>query len=647
MRKVAEASRSFANSGHCVTTQSIEVDDRLHVRIIRIRPSRSHARGMHSLKLVRVLDVASLAMSDADICTNFSECGALYTFVDFIKRQIVRSTGVDDPNESRVELCEKSASDAGQQGDALCTIDGPDAWRNVMRGLMRFVSALLLALTGVEASAQREISFAPYALPSSGTIALAVRQDVPQEGVFAELDAALGGALKRAVTAMNYRGDRDKLLELAGIGPYERVILVGTGSEAPSARVFEDVGGWVGQVGARSPVKRIEILWSGAETDAGAHLAFGAALGQYRFTKYRQKAPGAPVVGEGEIVIRTPAGTAAGSTYSAQWRPVADAVRYARDLITEPSNEIYPESFVERTREAFRGVPNVRIEVLDVPAMEKLGMGGMLAVGKGSTRPPRLLVVRYDGGKAGDAPYAFVGKGITFDSGGVSIKPNAGMWRMKSDMSGAAAATGTILALAGRKAPVNAVGIAALAENMPDGGAARPGDVVRTMSGKTFEIMSADAEGRMVLADAVWYAQQQFKPRVLIDLATLTGAAATALGDDYAGLFSRDDALAAQLLSAGEQAGELLWRLPLHPSYAKDLESPIADIRNGSGGSMGGGAGHGAHFIGAWIESGTPWAHLDIAPIAWRESEGLPTSPPGAVGFGIRALDRYVRMTAQ
>lgn len=515
-----------------------------------------------------------------------------------------------------------------------------------MRGFVRLVPALLLTLTAMQASAQREITFAPYAVPTSGTIALAVRQDVPQEGAFAEVDAAVGGALRRAVTAMNYRGERDKLLDLGGLGPYERVLVIGTGSEAVTARVLEDVGGWAGQIAARSPVKRVEILWPGAETDAGAHLAFGAALGQYRFTKYRQTLPGAPVLGEGEIIVRTKSPEAASSTYAAQWRPVAQAVTFTRDLITEPANEIYPESFVERTRQAFRGMANVRIEVLDVPAMEKLGMGGMLSVGKGSARPPRLLIVRYDGGKSGEAPFAFVGKGITFDSGGVSIKPNDGMWRMKTDMSGAAAVTGTVLALAGRKAPVNAIAVAALAENMPDAAASRPGDVVRTMSGKTFEIMSTDAEGRMVLSDAVWYAQKQYKPRVVIDLATLTGAITTALGDDYAGLFSRDSALAAQLISAGEQSGEYLWRMPLHASYARDLESPIADIRNGAGRSMGGGAGHGAHFIGAWIENGMSWAHLDIAGMAWREADALPTSPPGAAAFGVRVLDRFVRMTS-
>jgi leucyl aminopeptidase len=214
---------------------------------------------------------------------------------------------------------------------------------------------------------------------------------------------------------------------------------------------------------------------------------------------------------------------------------------------------------------------------------------------------------------------------------------------MKSDMSGAAAVTGAVLALAGRSAPVNAVAVAALAENMPSGSSGRPGDVVRTMSGKTFEVMSTDAEGRMVLSDAVWYAQQEFKPSVVIDLATLTGAVRTALGDEYAGLFSRHDLLAQQLAAAGELSGEHLWRLPLHASYARDLESPVADLRNSAGSEAGAGAGVGAYFIGAWVDENMPWAHLDIAGMAWRESEGLPTSPPGASGFGVRLLDRFVR----
>ena len=361
------------------------------------------------------------------------------------------------------------------------------------------------------------------------------------------------------------------------------MLLVGTGTDPVTPRLLEDIGGRAGQDGAKSTAKRIEILWPGGEADAAAHLAFGAALGQYRFLKYRTPPKDESATGEGEFVIRTPAGEAAARKFDAEWSPVARAVRFARDLISEPGLEIYPESFVERAREAFEGLANVRIDVLDVPAMERLGMGGILAVGRGSARPPRLLVVRYDGGSSNEAPFAFVGKGITFDSGGISLKDDEGMWKMKYDMSGAAAAVATVLALAGREAAVNAVSIAALAENMPSGTAGRPGDVVRTMSGKTFEVMSTDAEGRMVLADAVWYAQQQFRPRVVIDLATLTGSVRTALGDEYAGLFARDDALAAALLKAGTESGEELWRLPLHPSYAKDLESPIADLRNTAG----------------------------------------------------------------
>lgn len=512
-----------------------------------------------------------------------------------------------------------------------------------MKSIACCVTTLTLLLAASLSVAERTITFAPYAVPSAGTIALAVQKDAWDTGAFADVDAATAGALQRAVAAVQFSGERNEVLDLPGVGPFDRVILIGAGDEAPTARVFEDVGGLIGILGADSTARRIEVLWAGDETEAAVQLAFGASLGHYRFAKYRQRDSDAPPVGEGEFVFRTPAGAGTAAEYKGQWAPVVRAVNFTRDLISEPGNEIYPESFVERVREAFDGVANIRIEVLDVAAMEKLGMGGILAVGQGSNRPPRLLVLRYNGGDRGDTPLAFVGKGITFDTGGISIKSRDGLWRMKTDMSGAAAVTGAVLALAGRRAPVNAVAVMALAENMPSGTSGRPGDVVRTMSGKTFEVISTDAEGRMVLSDAVWYAQQEFRPRVMIDIATLTGAVRTALGDEYAGLFSRHDELAEQLRVAGERSGEELWRLPLHSSYAKDLESPIADLRNSAGSEAGAGAGVGAHFIGAWVDESMPWAHLDIAGMAWRESEGLPTSPPGASGFGVRLLDRFVR----
>ena len=512
---------------------------------------------------------------------------------------------------------------------------------------MKFATCIVFGLTfllsGTDACAEREITFVAYEVPSSGTVAIPVRQDAWIEGAFADVDAASEGALMRAVNAVSFRAEANQQLDLPGVGPFDRVILVGVGNAALTPRVFEEAGGLIGQAGANSPAARIEILWAGSEDDAGEHLAFGAALGQYRFTRYRNPDPESPGVGEGDFVIRTLDGESDLAVYQSQWAPVARAVGFAQDLISEPANTIYPETFVQRVRETVDGLENMRVEVLDVPAMEKLGMGAILAVGKGSQRPPRLLVVRYDGGRRNDAPLAFVGKGITFDSGGISLKENDGMWRMKYDLSGAAAATGAVLALAGRRAPVNAVAVAALAENMPSGTSGRPGDVIRTMSGKTFEVMSTDAEGRMVLSDAVWYAQQQFEPRLLIDLATLTGSVRAALGDEYAGLFSRHDALAGQLVAAGEKSGEDLWRLPLHPSYAKDLESPIADLRNTAGTGVGAGAGVGAHFIGAWVDEAMPWAHIDIAGMAWRETEGSPTAPAGATGYGVRLLDRFVR----
>jgi leucyl aminopeptidase len=359
-------------------------------------------------------------------------------------------------------------------------------------------------------------------------------------------------------------------------------------------------------------------------------------LGGYEFTRYKSPAkdarPAAPL-----LLVGAPAG--AEERFRAGGEALATATNFSRDLIREPANVVHPEEFVARTRAAFRGLSGVTIEVLDVPAMERLGMGALLSVGKGSARPPRLLLVRYRG--AANVPLvALAGKGITFDSGGISLKPGAGMWQMKGDMGGAAAVVGAALSLARSRAPVDVVAVAALAENMPGPAATRPGDVVRAFNGKTIEILNTDAEGRLVLADAISYVEQRLKPAAIVDVATLTGAVSTALGDEYAGLFSRNDALAAQLTSAGQETGEELWRLPLHPNYAKDMRSDIADLKNVvEGGTPG--AGFGAHFIGEFVSS-TPWAHLDIASLDYRSS-ALPTVPEGLSGFGVRLLDQFVR----
>src|SRR5690606_1735059 len=345
------------------------------------------------------------------------------------------------------------------------------------RSVVACVLTLILALAcPSSALARRSLSFAPHAVPEQGTVAIAVAEGLPDESSFAVVDARSGGALRRAAELEGFRGKSDSLLDLRGFAGYERLLVVGTGKGPLAPTAMQDIGGRVARATARSRTARVDLVWDGDEAEAGAHLAFGAALGQYRFDKYRSKQEddGEDGAGAGVLAIRTREGEAAAAAWTAQWKPVADAVAFARDLSTEPANALWPEEFVSRVRAASAGLP-LRIEVLDEAAMRRLGMGAMLAVGQGSVRPPRLLVVRYDGGARGEAPLAFVGKGITFDSGGISIKSNNNMWQMKGDMAGAATVVSTVIALAGRKAPVNAVAVAALAENMPSGSASRPG----------------------------------------------------------------------------------------------------------------------------------------------------------------------------
>ncbi len=505
---------------------------------------------------------------------------------------------------------------------------------------MRTLLALLMLLPTILSAAIRP-EFAELAdLPNSGTLVVPVSAagDIPTG-----LDAALQESLKAALDAAKFKGKKDSALSLYVQGAYERVILIGLGEESLTARALQDFGGTTVQKAGRDDSQRVSIFWQGLNTDLqypAAHIALGLQLGGYRFDKYKSAEEADDAAPETRFVIHSEASAGAGDHWRDNWSGVADAVYFARDLISEPANVIYPESFVERTREAFRGLDNVSITVLDERQMKKQGMGALLGVGLGSERPPRLLVVNYRGGGKDAAPLAFVGKGVTFDSGGISIKSAKGMWRMKYDMSGAAAVTGTVLALARRGAPVNAVSVAPLVENMPSQRAQRPGDVRTTMSGKTIEVLNTDAEGRLILADAVWYAQQEFSPAIMVDVATLTGSIRVALGSAYAGVFSRHDELAGQLLAAGEESGEEVWRMPLHPSFRKAIKSDIADIKNVVEGGYGG-ASLGAEVIGSFVEEDTVWAHLDIAGMAWA-TKGKPTTPKGATGWGVRLLNQLV-----
>lgn len=480
-------------------------------------------------------------------------------------------------------------------------------------------------------SQARPIAFATRAA-DDGALAILMRDGMLPQGVLgSDAEAAVNAAIVNA----KFEGKDGTKLVLRGIGRHARIDLVGIGGDGEADDRLRRAGGRIAQ-DLRDEAHKVSIV--GAADAGEAHaLALGHSLGQYRFDRYKTVGKSAPSTQMATIVLADASGAEA--AWKARGAALAEGVTLTRDLSTEPANVIYPESFVARVREAFAGVPGVKIEVLDEAAMRRLGMGTLAGVGQGSRRPPRLMLVEYRGGNG--APVALIGKGITFDSGGISLKPNSGMWEMKSDMAGAASTVGAVLSLAKSRAPVNVMAVAALAENMPGGNAQRPGDVVRTFSGKTIEVMNTDAEGRLVLADANEYVLANHKPAAIVNIATLTGAVGGALGNEYAGLFARDDAMAAQMAAAGKAVGEEVWRLPLHPNHLKTMKSDIADIKNSAEGGRPG-ASLGATFIGFFVDPATPWAHLDIAGVNWADSSDDIT-PKGASGWGVRILDEFVR----
>jgi leucyl aminopeptidase len=505
-----------------------------------------------------------------------------------------------------------------------------------MKNLIHTAALLLLA---VPAMAQRPIEFSPFAWPDNGSIVVPVAEGEALSGLAAELDERTDGAIAMAVAEAAFTGEKGQALTLFGVKPYARIDLVGVGGDTLDRVGAEDFGGLAAGLNDGASGTTVQILWSGVtrENDAtAARVAFGYRLGDYRFDRYQEERLDPEARGK-VMVLSDDAGAA--SQFSDDLEHVAAGVYLARDLCSEPGNVIYPQSFVDRVRAQFDGVKNVKIRVLDEKDLKRFGMGAHLGVGSGSSRPPRLLVIEYLAG--GDRPtLALAGKGITFDSGGVSLKGSDGMWKMKGDMTGAAVVASTVLAAARRGAPVNVVALAALAENMPSGTAIRPGDVLTSMSGKTIEIGSTDAEGRLVLSDAVYYAHVEYSPTVLIDVATLTGSVGRAVGPVYAGLFSQQEDLAAQLLEVGAATGEELWRLPLNDRYFEEIKSEIADVKNGGAG--GAGASVGAAFIGSFVGEGQVWAHLDIAGVDYTE-EPKPTTPKGFTGWGVRLLDEYMR----
>jgi leucyl aminopeptidase len=453
------------------------------------------------------------------------------------------------------------------------------------------------------------------------------------------LDSRLGGRLRQAMAGGRFTGAAGQHLDLLAPAGFagRRAILVGLGKPSGATDLaVQDVGGRIETIlaglGEAEAVIALDL-----PRDLPAYLGFGAQLASQRFTKLRTRAqPDDPKPVRRLSIV---AGSLAASRRSlARLNALATGVGTARILVNEPANLLGPEEFAARARALLR--LGVKVEVLEEAQLRRLGMGALLAVGTGSHRRPRMLVLRWKGPRAkkGRQPIAFVGKGVCFDAGGLDIKRAEGMEEMKADMAGAAAVVGVMQALALRKAPIEAVGIAALVENMPSERSYRPGDIVKAMSGETIEVINTDAEGRLILSDALYYTVKRFKPRAMIDLATLTHAVGAALGRHSAGLLSNDDVLSRRLIAAGEKTGEHLWRLPLGPAYEASLESGIADLRQIAPDDDLADASHGAqllqHFVGK-----TPWAHLDIAYTGMYVRKEGPTQPKGATGFGVRLLD--------
>ncbi|MEA1071336.1 leucyl aminopeptidase [Sphingomonas sp. LY160] len=422
-----------------------------------------------------------------------------------------------------------------------------------------------------------------------------------------------------------------------------RLLVIGTGADAKPTDAAEKLGGAAVAKLLTSGESEAVIDLSGLDydADAAARVALAAALRGWRYDLYRTrlKDKQKPTLKTVTIV----AGEGAEARYSERYAGLVDGVSLTRELVTEPANIIYPESFVERVRKHAEG-SGLEIEVLGQAEMEQAGMGALLGVSQGSVRKPQLLVMRWNGGTEAEKPVAFVGKGVTFDTGGISIKPAAGMESMKWDMGGAGAVAGAMLAIAKRKAKANIVGICGLVENMPDGNAQRPGDVVTSMSGQTIEVINTDAEGRLVLCDAITWTQKNIGPRTIVDLATLTGAMVISLGHEYAGIFANDETLAANLIKAADASGDKLWRQPLGEAYDRLIDSPIADMKNV--GPREGGSITAAQFIKRFVDDGVAWAHLDIAGMAWSDKD-KPTWAKGATGYGVRLLDQYVLDTLE
>lgn len=487
-----------------------------------------------------------------------------------------------------------------------------------------------------------KLGFVPFTSAGRGSVVIFCDETLKLGPATRKSLGKAANLVSRAAATSQYKGKSGStldILEPEGLKA-SRLIVVGAGKlAAMKDNDFVKLGGAAaGKLRAGSdPVTIMAEMPNGAlKPDQAAAIAAGVRLRAYKFDRYKtKKKDGEEAPLRADVSIAVSDVGAARKAFADRAR-IVDGVIIARELVNEPPNVLYPEEFARRAS-ALRKL-GVAVEILDVKAMRKLGMGALLGVAQGSSRPGRTVIMRWNGGKRDDQPVAFVGKGVCFDTGGISIKPAGSMEDMKGDMGGAACVVGLMHALAARKAKVNAVGAIGLVENMPDGNAQRPGDIVTSMSGQTIEIINTDAEGRLVLADVLWYVAKKFKPKFMVDLATLTGAIMVALGTEYAGLFSNNDELAERLTQAGIATGERVWRMPLGPEYDKQIDSQFADMKNT--GNRHGGSITAAQFLQRFVDD-TPWAHLDIAGTAM----GAPKSDINqswSSGYGVRLLERLV-----
>jgi leucyl aminopeptidase len=495
-----------------------------------------------------------------------------------------------------------------------------------------------------------KIVFANPSHPTSGVVVAFATEGARLTASGSALDNMTKGALTRAIKGSRFKGKNGQSLTVMSPadGKLNRVLLIGLGKPKDIDDLrMQGLGGKIQANIAGSGQKAASVMVDAVDdagmssTDMAANLAYGARLRAYRFDKYRTKEEADAKPSLKTLRVMCKASARAKAAYLPMDK-IADGVCMTRDLVSEPPNIIYPQSLAKKARELSK--LGVKVEVLGEAQMRKLGMGALLGVGQGSARESQMVVMRWNGAPAGQGrgkgtePIAFVGKGVTFDTGGISIKPAGGMEDMKWDMGGSGVVIGLMKALAGRKARVNVVGVVGLVENMPDGNAQRPGDIVTSMSGQTIEIINTDAEGRLVLADALHYTVERFKPKFVVDLATLTGAIIISLGDQHAGLFSNNDRLSERLTKAGTDVGEKVWRLPVNDAYDKMIDCDAADMKNTGG--RGAGSITAAQFLQRFVGK-TPWAHLDIAGVTWSKANA-DTVPKGGTAFGVRLLDRLV-----